>query len=177
MVEQVQERVQIPLLGQALCDLRQHRWRQARLAEVGGEPIVLSGVVVAPACPARQRLVQRGGRPADRAEDRRRQELGLPERVLNALARSGVLEMAGIADEDPPRPRRLAEEPFPAQRPEELAGPPCVRQHVSHRGAAPDVLQVAFLQAAPEPRQLAQLRQREHLIEPAVRWYRDHEVA
>ncbi len=31
--------------------------------------------------------------------------------------------MAGIADEYPPRPRRLAEEPLPARHPEELADP------------------------------------------------------
>ena len=111
MVEQVQERIQLAPLVQTPGDLRQHRRRQARLAEVDGEPVVLGGVAIAPARPARERLVQRGRRIVDGAEDRRGQKFDLPERVLDALAWSGVLELAGVAGQDPPRPGRLAEEP------------------------------------------------------------------
>ena len=133
MVEHVDERVQLALLVQR-CAISAHRGRHARLAEVGGEPVVLAGV------PSRQRAQPASASSArtatcDRAEDRGSEGLDLPKRVLNTLARSGVLEMAGVADQHPPRPRRLAEEPLPAEHPEQLADPLCPRQCLSHRVA------------------------------------------
>ena len=88
----------------ATLNLLHHEWCRAGRTHVVGEPVHLPGVPVAPRPPVVQRLVG-GACAAECLLDRGRQLDGLPERVGDPLARGGVLEVAGVADQHPARDR------------------------------------------------------------------------
>lgn len=64
--------------------------------------------------------------------------LGLPEGVGDALAGRGVLEVAGVADQAPAGPCRLAEVPLEARHHDRLADAPAPGDEVGQGKAACD---------------------------------------
>ena len=82
----------------------------------------LIGVLVAPAPPAAQLPVDVGS-SAEARLDRIGEALGLAQGIGDSLRGRGVLEVPGVAQERPPRPRRLAEVAVPVGHHPYRAGP------------------------------------------------------
>lgn len=81
MCEQFEELVD-PVVSEQLAEHLRHDLRhRPALAEVGGEPVVLCAVLIAPAAPFPQRIVERGGATAEGADKRFGQPVGLPQCV------------------------------------------------------------------------------------------------
>src|SRR5439155_27274148 len=81
----------------------EHLWQRARGSEVVGEPVMLRELLVAPTGPVGHGLVyglvislQGGG-------DRRREPIGLQERIADATTGCRVLEMSSVSRQYPAR--------------------------------------------------------------------------
>src|SRR5437763_145240 len=81
-------------------------------AKVVREPVHRPGVGVAPLPVVAERLVERTMAP-QAVNEHGRESFGLPERVSDALAWCGVLEVTGVAHESPTWAGRTSEEPAP----------------------------------------------------------------
>jgi hypothetical protein len=72
-------------------------WDLSRPSEIGGEPVVLCPVVVAPLPPSRQRVAQRFA-ATEAVHDGWSQAIDLTKGVTYALRWGGVLEVTSVAD-------------------------------------------------------------------------------
>src|SRR5438477_363415 len=96
-------------------------------------------------------LPRRASRPrAATRGDRRRERVDLAERVADPASGGGVLVMARVANEHPPRAGRVAEEPRPAHGADYLAYPPSALQRGRHGLALGDVSHQTALDVAAE---------------------------
>lgn len=106
MLEHIPELCGATLLVQPPRDLNHHPGGRSRRTEVRCKPRVLGGIPVAPTRPSRYRRVACRIRAVDRPGDDRRQRLGLPEDVSDALPGRRVLKVPTNAQPGPADSRK-----------------------------------------------------------------------